>query len=159
MKTRTFIPAKSILPVWQRSDKAEYLLQQVRKLTHELQALQGELFRELAQNNGILCKQSAIAAHDTAGDLNELKAAADEIRRVLWLCLESASESDRSQESTSDRGHGAEKVYQAGRWLTKQTEPAAIGMEPGSFFERLNLAIEGHMQNRGITPADKRTKS
>jgi hypothetical protein len=159
MKTRTIIPGKGILPVWQSSDKAEYLLEQVRKLTRELHALQSELFHELAQSNGALRKRSDTAGYDTAGDLNQLKAAADEIRRVLWLCLENASEADRPQTSTGGRGDVAEKVYQAGRWLMRQTEPAPVGMEPGSFFERLNLAIEGHMQNRGITSGDKNTKS
>lgn len=153
MKTRIVVPADTKPPLWrQPSEKTQCLLDRVKKLTRELHAMHSELVRELAEDDRVFRNQSPVA-----GDLNELKTAADEIRRVLWLCLEKIPESDQPQVSADHpRQHGR---YQAGRWLAEQTDLPAIDLEPGSFFERLNLAIEGHMQNRGISPRDKRMKS
>lgn len=140
--------------LWQQPRENECLLDQVKRLTRELQGLQSELFRELSEKDGMFGSQSN--PYNATVDLSALKTAADDIRRVLWLCLESASASEQPAESTRDHEQPPRQTYQAGRWLTQQTEPEATIVEPGSFFERLNLVIEGYMQNRGISPGHKR---
>lgn len=147
VKTRTDIP------VWQRP------ADQLKKLTRELRALHSELFRELAEKDQRFRDHSNFAGSGAAADLRELKTAADEIRRVLWLYLEKLPESEpREQADDSHRGD-RQHAGQPGSLQMQELDPPAATVPAGSFFERLNLAIEGYMQNRGIRTGDTRTKS
>jgi hypothetical protein len=140
------------VPVWQRP------LDQVKKLTHELHLLHGELFRELAEREHG-SNYSNFSDSGAAGELKELKAAADEIRQVLWLYLEKPAETrPRAQIAVGDPD-GRRQLAQPGRLQMQGREPSATTMQPGSFFERLNLVIEGYMQNRGIRAGETRPKS
>ena len=160
MKTQNVFQAHANLPLRQRpSGKTERVLERVKKLTHELQEIQGELYRELSDEDGAAFrKDSNPAASATAGNLTQFKAAADEIRRVLWLYLGSLSESNGPGKGKVNPGD-CPQAGQRLQLLTPAIEQPATAMEAGSFFDRLNLAIEGYMQHRGMAAGGKRTKS
>jgi hypothetical protein len=137
----------------QHSPKAsESLLQQVSRLTHGLQFLATELRREWI--HGMSFYSASNGNGLPANDLANLKAAVDEARRVLWFCLGTSSEFPSRETSVDCESQSRGKVLQ--EQLSASTmEPRVTSTEAGSFFERLHLAIDGYMQDRGIAAADK----
>jgi hypothetical protein len=146
------VQPRTNVPVWQRPQD------QVKKLTHELHLLQSELFRELAEREQD-SNHSNFSPSGAAGELRELKAAADEIRHVLWLYLEKPAETRPREQTGVGDPDNRRQLAQPGRLQMQGGESSATTMQPGSFFERLNLVIEGYMQNRGIRAGETRPKS
>jgi hypothetical protein len=100
----------------------------IRSLTTQLEQFQLEICAELsvaeASPNGARLRNAA------AEDLAELRASLDQLRRVLWFYLEenvTREPVERLTAQASRQGH---------------IDP------PPSFFDRLNLVIEGYMQTR-----------
>ncbi|MGE5322825.1 MAG: hypothetical protein ACM3SW_08185 [Actinomycetota bacterium] len=114
--------------------------------------MQCELYAELSQEDGSPRKDSFLALSPAAADLNAFKAAADQLRRVLWYYLEDVSQTCGGD--TRERP-GMVNVQEPG---ASTAEPLAQPLEAGSFFERLNLVIDGYMRDRGI-PGSGTTKS
>jgi hypothetical protein len=137
----------------QPSGKTESLLAHVRNLTRELQSIKGLLYRELAEEEGVLRNLSRAPSSAPASDIQALKAAADEIRQLLWFCLQKISGSCDAP-ALHDCGESANQVQPA---FASDIAPIT-GAEPGSFFERLHLVIDGYMQNRGIACGEKFSK-
>ena len=105
--------------------RAANVLQKIKTVTAELEHLQHEicsLVDSSSPDEGALPGGGA--------DVCELRAALDQLRRVLWFYLEEIS-----------AHKPAEKL------LPQAVEPAALEPPP-SFFDRLNLVIEGYMQTR-----------
>jgi hypothetical protein len=157
MKTRLVVDTSSKIPAWrQPAEKTESVLNHVRKLTRELHSVQNELYRELAEEDGSRRKQTSLSAAPARDDLMVLKTAADQLRRVLWFYLQ-----DQLQASDSP---GMGEAFERKEPLVLQ-EPFAAGAPnlssaaSSSFFERLNLVIDGYMQDRGISIRSKAPKS
>jgi hypothetical protein len=157
MKTPLVITNASKIPAWrQPADKAERILTQVKKLTRELYDLQTELYRELAEEDGSRRSHSALSTAPACDDLIELKAAADQLRRVLWFYVQDPLYAcDSSQLGAEPATREPLKLQQP---FTQTGIPDTAGPS-SSFFERLNLVIEGYMQNRGISTRSKAPKS
>jgi hypothetical protein len=156
MKTRDAVKAQRPIPVWQPAGKVESIMNQVRKLTCELHALQHELYSELSEEDGSRRQDSPLRQAPACEDLKSLQTAADQLRRVLWFYLDLASHAANATEQDESRT--------TEEWLLQHPrhEPAMVEqqpfLEPGSFFERLNLVIDGYMQQRGITRNGKAVK-
>lgn len=146
MKTQADIPA------WQSAEKPQTILNRVKQLTQELQGIQLELYAELSEADGSPRKDSILMLSPAAADLSAFKAAADQLRRVLWFYLE-----DVSQACGGDIEELPDTI-KAREPHTSTAEPPSESLKAGSFFERLNLVIDGYMQDRGI-PGPGTTKS
>jgi len=147
------------LPQWQQPvENTENLLTQIRRVTRELQALTAELNREWGQEGGstvrILSNASGCSA---AEDLNQLKAASDQVRRLLWLNLETGA--DQSGHTSDHHGSQSRQHALQEQFSLSKMEALPTSAEAGSFFERLHFAIDGYMQERGIAPRGKLRRS
>jgi hypothetical protein len=158
MKTRLVVNTSTKIPAWrQPAAKTESILNQVKKLTRELHVLQNELYRELGEEDGSRRRQSPLSAAPARDDLMVLKTAADQLRRVLWFYLQDSS-------NASDPVASSE-ILELSEPLVLQEPFAQAGASnlsssaPSSFFERLNLVIDGYMQDRGISTRNKTPKS
>ena len=143
MKTRTVVKTQTEIPAWP-AERPQTILNRVKQLTQELHAIQQELHTELSEEDGSPRKSSFLALSPAAADLTAFRAAADQLRRVLWFYLENVSQTcggdtrDRQDAITTRELH------------TPAPEPLSQPSEAGSFFERLNLVIDGYMSERGI---------
>lgn len=149
MNNKITLKASVNLPVWQQSDdRSQRILQKVRKLTCELHAVQTELYRELAQDDGSCRQRSIFTVSPATDDLRALKTAADQLRRIMWFYLEAFHE-QRNADVPAETvpSEGAPSTPES---LRPQHQPQPAPLEPGSFFERLNLVIDGYMQQRGV---------
>lgn len=152
MKTITVVKTQTESPAWQPAEKPQMILNRVKQLTQELHAIQYELYAELSDQDGSPRKDSFLALSPAAADLSAFKAAADQLRRVLWYYLE-----DVSQTCEGDIRERPDTI-QVREPRMSTAEPLDQPLEPGSFFERLNLVIDGYMRDRGI-PGPDTTKS
>ena len=154
MKTRDAVKAPNSIPVWQPAGEAESIINQVSKVTCELHAVQNELYRELSEQDGTRRQDSLLRQAPACDDLKALQIAADQLRRVLWFYLE--------QESHGDNGTEQSASSTTDEWLVQHPRHEAMTeqrpMQAGSFFERLNLVIDGYMQERGLSRNGKANK-
>ena len=158
MKTPLVVGNTSKTPAWrQPADKAERILAQVKKLTRELHDLQTELYRELAEEDGTPRNYSALIAAPACNALVELKAAADQLRRVLWFYMQDPSQACDASQPASERETMEPLTLQGS--FTQSGVSCPTGGPSSSFLERLNLVIDGYMQERGILTRSKAPKS
>ena len=156
MKTPFVVTTTSKIPVRRQStDKPDRIVNEVKKITRELHELQTELYRELAEEDGSRRRQSALSVAPACDDLVELKTAADQLRRFLWFYLQDPSHASDPPQVNSAAVTKGSLVLQDSFTQTGTLAEAASN----SFFERLNLVIDGYMQNRGISTRSKAPKS
>jgi len=158
MKTRLSVNNSPDIPVWQPRDKTEHILHQVRKITRDLHAVQHDLYRELAEEDGTRRKHSAFAASSAAGDLIALKVAADQLRRTLWFYLEALSTTQKSDPAQSAEIPARERMIEHRESAASAIDPTVGAAGSGSFFDRLNLVIDGYLNDRGIAGSSGRRK-
>lgn len=150
MKTPLAVNTSANIPVWKPRDSTEQILHQVRKVTRDLCDVQNDLFRELAEADGTRRKYSRVAASTSAGDLIALKVATDQLRRTLWFYLEAVSAPEDSAPTDSAESPSRQKMIEI-------SESDAVAGS-GSFFDRLNLVIDGYLNDRGIAGTSGRRK-
>ena len=119
-----------------QSNTADRLLQRVKAVTHELEAIQNEMCAELADSDGTR-RKNAFAPDSAAGaDIHLFKTVVDQMRRILWFYTGDAT-----------LGSHAESPLTAPPVAEKLSEQLSDSkMESGSFFERLNVVIDGYIQ-------------
>lgn len=130
-------------------------MNEVKKIIRELHDLQSELYRELAEEDGSRRRQCALGTAPACDDLMELKNAADQLRRLLWFYLQDPSNASDSPQTNSAPETKEPLVLQDSFTQTGTLAEAASN----SFFERLNLVIDGYMQHRGISTRSKAPRS
>ena len=144
-----------------QSNPADRLLQRVRAVTHELEAIQNEMCSQLADTDGTPRKNGITPDSAAASDLQVFKTMVDQMRRILWFYREEAAGKpavagvDQEQQE-----HRVQRVTELLRSLSPPpTTPAAAlaGEESGSFFERLNLVIDNYMQEKKPVAAEPKT--
>ena len=110
-----------------------------------MHAIQHELYEELSEEDGSPRKDSILMLSAAAGELSAFKAAADQLRRVLWFYL------DGVRETCDGNTRERHEAIRAREPHTSTAEPSSQPLEAGSFFERLTVVIDGYMRERGIT--------
>ena len=113
---------------------AESVRQKIRSLTSQIEQVQQEICTELALENS----SSQRIRIDASDDLKHLRAALDQLRRVLWFYFEEIT------------------IAETAEHLVPQAIARTEIEPPPSFFDRLNLVIEGYMQTRTGFEALKR---
>ncbi len=130
-----------------QSNTADRLLQRVKAVTRELEAIQNEMCAELADSDGTRRKNAFTPDSAAGGDIHLFKTVVDQMRRVLWFYT-----------SDAPLGAHAESPLTATPAPEKLSEQLSDSkMESGSFFERLNVVIDGYIQ-AGPAPTSRRFK-
>ena len=153
MKPKVVAKTPVKMPVWQSPAKMPRLLQRLKTTTQELQSLQSELYAALAHEDGSAKKQ--FGALLLCEDLKAFKATVDQLRRVLWFYFENAVVFDNSAPDSANIPKLQHATKPPHRLTPQQPEPIT---QPGSFFDRLNLVIEGYMQHSGMSGVRPRRK-
>jgi hypothetical protein len=112
----------------------------LRSLTAQLEQFQHDICAELALADAASPNHNHLRS-SAAGDLKQLRAALDQLRRVLWFYLEEITTCEPADA------------------LVSQTLKPAEIEPPPSFFDRLNLVIEGYVQTRSGFEVLKRKSS
>jgi hypothetical protein len=141
------------MPVWQSPGKTAPLLQRLKTATQELQNLQSELCGALAHEDGSAKKQFGELL--LCEDLKALKATVDQLRRILWFYFENPVVFENSAPDSANAPNLQQATKPMHKLIPQQAEHIA---QPGSFFDRLNLVIEGYMQHSGVSGVRPRRK-
>src|SRR6185312_5963652 len=158
MKTRPDVNIPASISSWQRRDKTELILRQVRSVTREIHAVQNDLYRELAEEDGTRRNYSRGIASVAAGDLLALKVAADHLRRTLWFYLDALSATEESTPVQNAEIPARETMIEQCESAASATDSPLETAGSGSFFDRLNLVIDGYLNDRGIAGTTGRRK-
>jgi hypothetical protein len=121
-----------------QSNSTDSLLQRVRVVTQELEAIQNEMCAQLGDSDGTRRKNVRMP-HSAAGtDLHLFKTVIDQMRRILWFYT-----GDTMLDAHSGPGL-PEATNPPTQKLSTETGDSEAGK--GSFFERLNVVIDGYIQ-------------
>jgi hypothetical protein len=119
--------------------------QKVRAVTTQIEDIQHELCTHLAAHDGSRTYHRA-SPSVSGEDVSRLRNAVDQLRRVLWFYA------GNEEPATVLKEMGAD-ITQDFKESPLQAQPTAPMSEPWngsvSFFERLNLVIDGYMQPPG----------
>lgn len=152
MKPR-IVPQTTGVTVWPQSSRPENLADKVQRVTRDLHTLQDEVYASLANETGGPGGDFASLAA-CCEEMTACKAAVDLLRQALWLYLDAARESSMRSVAGPDFSDHQQTTNQ--NTETSPQFPANL-VDSGSFFDRLNLVIEGYIQMNGLT--SRRRKS
>lgn len=145
-----------ILP--QFPTKTARVLERVKHVTQELESIQNEIYGELAEADGTPRKHSALITHGAAGDLGRFKVVVDQLRRVLWFYIADAAAGQQEIPESERQAHRLQRATELLQAIAPQPGMPAADQPPGSFFERLNVVIDGYMQASGKPAASAPSK-
>ena len=132
-------------PPFQRElPSPEHVVERIRTITGELDALQAEIYGQIADPEELLDRRFSLQQAGAAAVLVDFKAALDQLRSILWFC-ESGSSASPSGNARADRER---ELARANELLRALSPPGftASPTESGSFFERLDRVIDNYMQ-------------
>jgi hypothetical protein len=137
----------------------EHVLERIKTLTAELEALQAEIQGQIAAPAELLDRHSLLEQAGAAGVLVDFKVALDQLRSILWFC-----ESGDAASAGGDVRVVRERELARATELLKALSPPGFApsskTESGSFFERLDRVIDNYMQESSSTrSAGKRPKA
>lgn len=142
--------SQSSILSWQKKLQPTHpVIDRLKAMTAELELIQNEICGLLGSSDGTPKKRSSLP--DNAGaDVMRFKTAVDQLRRTLWFyCDEDASVAPRDTESPLQN-------------LTRYGQPGEAMVEidlqrqDASFFDRLNLVIDGYIQPNGTISRSRR---
>ena len=119
----------------------EHMLQRIRIITEELQAIHAEISNQLSPNAA--GERSPIFDEADAMDfLTDFKGAIDEVRSALWLYIEELSK--RPTENLGVRTTHLLRATEMLRALSnhQQSSKPAPFFQEGSFFDRLHTVMD-----------------
>lgn len=124
--------------------------EKIRNLTAELQTVQQELCAELAFPDGTPRKSFLCADPHSVVDVGLLKDAVDQFRRVLWFYVDQTESHADVNERRPPQPERHRKNEPAHALAAQQSASAATETQQSlSFFDRLDLVIEGYLQAGG----------
>lgn len=134
----SFTGSSAWIPGRLQSNTADRLLQRVKAVTHELEAIQNEMCAQLADSDGTPRKNAFTPDSAAGADLHLFKTMVDQMRRILWFYTTDATA------DLNSAGASCEPSFPQTQKLTEQAVDS--GTQSGSFFERLNVVIDGYIQ-------------
>src|SRR5262249_48551943 len=138
----------------QEAPTADQILNRIKAVTGELEALQAEIYYQV--NQGARQTPSGAERSSNARLLGEFKRTLDRLRQVLSFYLERVPPHPAANKALPP------EPVPLHRTLYPQAKPShAPGMPTGSFFDRLDVVIDAYMKNaatRGEASPRKRAK-
>jgi hypothetical protein len=119
------------------------VLQRIRVITEELQAIHAEISNQLSPNS-TGGKSTIFDEADAVDFLTDFKGAIDEVRSALWLYIEELSK--RPTENLGTKTTHLLRATEMLRALSQQqhlSKPASFCQE-GSFFDRLHIVMDAY---------------
>ena len=119
------------------------MLQRIRVITEELQAIRAEISNQLGPNS-IGQKPPIFDEADAMDFLTDFKGAIDEVRSALWLYIE-----DLSKQPAENPGVKTTHLLRASEMLRalsqqQQSSKPASFFQEGSFFDRLHSVMDAY---------------
>ncbi len=134
----------------QASLPASNVLEKIRDLTSDLQVVQQELCRHLALPDGTPRKIQMPVDPRITDNLGVLKTTIDQFRRVLWFYVEQTEQKLAAEEQDLRLEQSLAKIAPpAALTLQKSAQGEAKSQHNISFFDRLELVIEGYLRPSG----------
>lgn len=132
-------PSQPTILSWQKKTPASNpVIERLKTMTAELEMIQNDICGLLGASDGTPKRRGSLP--ESAGaDVMRFKAAVDQLRRTVWFYCDDRSPAPQS----------------CGNDLVPQLQPGesatdAVGeRHSGSFFDRLNLVIDGYIQPNG----------
>ena len=119
------------------------VVERLKTMTSELELIQNEICGLLGASDGTPVKRSSLPEH-AGSDLMRIKSAVDQLRRTLWFYCDDNAQAP-SQAVMMSQSPKLVPQVQPGH-----TQPEIPGdQNSGSFFDRLNLVIDGYIQPNG----------
>jgi DNA-binding FrmR family transcriptional regulator len=155
MKLTGSTQRRTALNSWQRQSHPKHtVLQRIRNITGELEAVQTEIHNELTaaacsdKLSQLFADASAVQA------LNDCKAELDQLRRILWFYIEQATGKPAAALDTEQQTKRQQHVSELLRVLAPRPAVDAKAKPSVSFFERLDVVIDNYMQEKKpVAPA------
>lgn len=142
---------------WQTSLPASNVLDRIRDLTLDLQAIQHELCHELALPDGTPKNSSMSSVLRSADDLGILRTAVDQFRRVLWYYVDQTGQTLNVDAEKLPPAEQLQPVTATPPGSKPQARLETKSQPPVSFFDRLELVIEGYLKPSGPLAAFRKT--
>jgi hypothetical protein len=148
MKPTGSTQRRTALNSWQRQSNPKHtVLQRIRSITGELEAVQTEIHGELTAAAGGDKLSQLFADTAAVQALNDCKAELDQLRRILWFYIEQATGKPAAGLDQEQQAKRQQHVAELLRVLAPK--PAADAAKPSvSFFERLDVVIDNYMQEK-----------
>jgi hypothetical protein len=136
---------------WQPSLSSTDVLDRIKNLTLDLQAIQDELCRELALPDGTP-KSNSLSPGLHSG-LGVLRTALDQFRRVLWYYVDQTGQTINAEEQNLPQAQQLQPQHlqpktvapPAAKLQGRERRPAQ-SQPTVSFFDRLEMVVEGYLQ-------------
>jgi len=160
MKPTGSTQRRTALSSWQRQSHSKHtVLQRIRTITGELEAVQTEIHRELtaASAGDKLSQIFADAAAVKA--LNDCKVELDQLRRILWFYIEQATGKPAAGLDEEQQAKRQQHVAELLRVLAPKPAAETDAKPSVSFFERLDVVIDNYMQQKKPVVPAKPSKS
>lgn len=156
MKTRGESKGLSTAPLRNELPSPEHVLERIRTITGELDALRAEIYGQIDDPAELLKRRSLLEQAGSAGVLVNFKLALDELRSILWFCDSRVPMS--SNDTCTDRDRELARASELLKALSTPGPSASSQAQSGSFFERLDRVIDNYMQERA-SPRNPVTRS
>jgi hypothetical protein len=144
-KGRTKSPSES-----ESLSPAEHLIERIRTLTTELEAVQADIYGQAADPAEMLARRMILEHEATTQVLEEFRAALDRIRNVLWLCTEEAAANPGNPQKRRQLARAGALLRTLSSESAAETAPMRRQTrETVSFFDRLDRVIDNYMQEGG----------
>jgi hypothetical protein len=147
---------RNILNSWQHQPQVKHsVLQRIRTITGELEAVQTEIHTELTATAGSDKLSQLFGDAAAVQALNDCKAELDQLRRILWFYIEQAVGKPAVALDPEQQAMRQQQVTELLRILAPQPSAAMPDAKPSvSFFERLDVVIDTYMQEKKpVAPA------
>jgi hypothetical protein len=144
------------LAAWRHKPKTkDSVLERIRTITRELEALQGEMQRQFTEPAGM--KNRFFEDSTAVEALSRFKTELDQLRRILWFYIEEAAQQTAPAGMDQEQSRRLERVTGLLSALSPQPDVTGMTEQSGSFFERLNLVIDNYMQEKKPAAAAEST--
>lgn len=145
LKGRTKSPAES-----GQMSPAEHVLERIKTLTAELQAVQADIYGQATDPAEMLARRMILEHQGSAQVLEEFRAALDQIRNILWLCTEEAAANPANRQRRHQLARAGALLRTLSADSRAETSPLRHQTrETVSFFDRLDRVIDNYMQEGG----------
>lgn len=138
---------------------AEHVLERIKTITGEMEALQGEIYGQITDPGELLARRSLLEQAGSAVVMEKFKASLDHLRSILWFCTDEATDSPRSAHAGTDRERQLARATELLNALAPGGFPPSSAHESGSFFERLDRVIDNYMEESPRHTFSRRSKA
>lgn len=153
MKADGGISGHHNFPVRHELPSPEHVLERIRTITGELEALQAEIYGQITDPGELLARRATLERAGASGVIDQFKSSIDHMRSILWFC------DSRQSDALHDHQRQLARATELLNALAPQGFPPASAQDSGSFFERLDRVIDNYVEAFPHTRHSRRSKA